>query len=774
MALRVPQLSDRKVCVFLVLLTLAVRLPYWRTFDFVTFDGAFYINQAQSLLHMGLGGGVFSIGYPLLIAPIMLIVRDGVLAARLVSLLAAIGSVLLLYALCRRFVSRTLAFVGAAVLSVTPLFILISLLSNAESALVFWLMLGVVLYEKWRATRSGLAIGMAAATRPEALAVACGLGLVRLRTRRGLAAFALAGLAVYAVNVVAISVTRGSFTPLSRTRAYRSVDAPWQTLERQLQPIGVEALPETRAADHDNDYAVRMPRTLFSLGRQLLPLIPFLALVGMVQKPSFVLAMLSPLPLLPLFILERDQTRWALLAPYLPPLIFYAMVALDAVRRPRVRVIAIWLVLISTVACFWINRSLLKPAPESDFETTRDVARRFASNVLPSDVIADRKPYFALYAGGRYLEIPVAPYDETIGHLVEAGVKYLSLHPKSVLLRPALLPLVYDASAVRGELRYRQVLVEPTGEMILERDRRDDPLVLRPLTQPEAVDFSPAWSPDGSRLAFRRTAPDGDAAIWVVDAAGTNAREIVRTSVERDALSWSADGRRIAYASLSDRQLDLFAVDASTGRVVKLFESSAFEWSPSWDHASGALVFCSDPGRLPSAWRLAPGGVPVCLSGADPADLSGVSPSGKFVTWVDLEGRLVVLDLESQNKSVVAEPRQILSVASWSPDERYAAVEAYDWGSSNVYIIDVREGRSMMLTKGIIGEGMPSWNPRGNEIACLLDRNGVVGLSVLSNFSEHLARLSDPADVRVFDRPAATRAAPRENLRRVRVTPSRP
>ncbi|HXV14608.1 MAG TPA: hypothetical protein VEC56_10440, partial [Candidatus Krumholzibacteria bacterium] len=533
-------------------------------------------------------------------------------------------------------------------------------------------------------------------------------------------------------------------------------------------------IPEKDAMDHDGGYATRLPRTLLSLGRQLLPLIPFLALVGMVRKPNFVLAMLAPLPLLPLFMLERDQTRWALLTPYLPPLIFYAMVALDAVRRPRARVIATWAVVVSAGVCFWINRSLLQRGPESDFDTARAVGRRLASSVAPGDMMADRKPYLALYSGARYVEIPVAPYDDTVGHLAKAGVRYLSLHPKSVALRPALLPLVFDASAVRGEIRYRQVLVEPTGEMVLERARADDPLSQRPLTQGESVDFAPAWSPDGSRVAFRRVAPDGTGAIWLVDASGANARELARTSVERDRLAWSPDGHRIAYASMTDRQLDLFAVDVATGRVTALFESSDFEWSPSWNRASGALVFCGDPGGSPSVYMLEANRTAVRLSESEPTDLASVSPSGRFVTWVDLEGRLVVFEVNARTRRVVDEPKQILSAASWSPDERYVVVEAYDWGSSNLYIIDVHARRAMMLTKAITGEGMPSWSPKGDEIVCLFDRDGAVGLSVVGNFSEYVRLFAQGDDVDVFDRPQETRVAPREQLRRVRAETRRP
>ncbi len=765
---RLRPASDLQLRALLVLITVAVRLPYWRTFDLVTFDGAFYVNQAKALLNFHLGGGVFSIGYPLLIAPVILIVRDGVLAARLVAFLAAVGSVLLMYSLCKRYMSRGLAFVGATALSVAPLFILVSLLSNAEAVVVFWLMLGVVLYAKWRASRSGLALGMAAATRPEALAVAAGLALGRLRAPRGLATFVLACAAVYALNVAAVSIVRGSFTPLSRSEAYRSPDIAWQSLERRLDDAGDNAVAKTGTAQHDSSYATRLPRALIGLGRQLLPLIPFLALIGMVRRPNFVLAMLAPLALLPLFTLERDQSRWALLAPYLPPLIFFAMAAVDAVRRTRTRVILIWAVVVSMVLCFWINRSLLEPAAEGDFVSTRDAARRFAPNVRPDDLIADRKPYFALYSGGRYVEIPAASYDQTMSSLAQSDVRYLSLHPKTVILRPALLPLVYDAAAVRGELRYRQVLVEDTGEMVLERARADDPLTRETITRTEAVEFAPAWSPDGTRLAFRRSTSAGESSICIVDASGDNARELVKTSLERDALSWSPDGTRIAYAAKSGEQLDLFAVDVAYARVTTLFSSPEFEWSPAWVRTTGALVFCGDPDHLPAVWIQEKNRVPVKLSGSAPADLASASPSGSRVSWVDVEGRLIVLDVATRRSTRIDEPRQIVSVASWGADERYVVVEAYDWGSSNLYVIDVDTGRALMLTHDLAGEGMPSWNPRAESIACMLDRDGSVELAILSNLGEYLTRLRADSGVRVFDRPQETRVAPREALRRVR------
>src|SRR5678810_347582 len=62
----------------LVLITLLLRLPFIARFDFVSFDGTYYLSQAKALLHGSLSGGAFPLGYPLLIAPVLAVLRDPV------------------------------------------------------------------------------------------------------------------------------------------------------------------------------------------------------------------------------------------------------------------------------------------------------------------------------------------------------------------------------------------------------------------------------------------------------------------------------------------------------------------------------------------------------------------------------------------------------------------------------------------------------------------------------------------------------------------------
>ena len=69
---------------------------------------------------------------------------------------------------------------------------------------------------------------------------------------------------------------------------------------------------------------------------------------------------------------------------------------------------------------------------------------------------------------------------------------------------------------------------------------------LNNLTAPTGGGSHPAWSPDGSRLAFSR---DGD--IWVIDADGANETQLTDTAVPVGDPLWSPGGESIAYLRVS-------------------------------------------------------------------------------------------------------------------------------------------------------------------------------------------------------------------------------
>lgn len=90
------------------------------------------------------------------------------------------------------------------------------------------------------------------------------------------------------------------------------------------------------------------------------------------------------------------------------------------------------------------------------------------------------------------------------------------------------------------------------------------------LTDNEAADYTPTWSPDGSRIAFNSDR-DGEWDVWVMESSGRAPRKVADLQPHDYYTSWSPDGRWIAFFSGPDfDELDAYKVELDSGRVVRL------------------------------------------------------------------------------------------------------------------------------------------------------------------------------------------------------------
>ena len=99
----------------------------------------------------------------------------------------------------------------------------------------------------------------------------------------------------------------------------------------------------------------------------------------------------------------------------------------------------------------------------------------------------------------------------------------------------------------------------------------------RQLTADPADDFYPDWSPDGTRIVFERCSDLSHCDLWIVAADGSGAaNQLMNTPDEREShASWSPDGSRIAYSHQSplsgpDRQVTIRVVEVDGTNAVSL------------------------------------------------------------------------------------------------------------------------------------------------------------------------------------------------------------
>ena len=226
--------------------------------------------------------------------------------------------------------------------------------------------------------------------------------------------------------------------------------------------------------------------------------------------------------------------------------------------------------------------------------------------------------------------------------------------------------------------------------------------------------LSPAWSPDGSRLAY--VSYENKQAQIIIQNIGTGKRRLVASFPGLNgAPAWSPDGQQLAMTLSKDGNPEIYVLDLGTNLFRRITRNVGIDTEPAWSPDAKTLIFTSDRSGRPQIYQIPSVGgraTRLTFDGKYNARAS-FSPDGTKIVMVHSAERgfqIALLDLVSQNLEALTEAgldespsfapngSMILYATSGSRGAALAAVS-----------IDGRTKQRLEVTKGGVRE--PAWSP---------------------------------------------------------------
>jgi len=227
--------------------------------------------------------------------------------------------------------------------------------------------------------------------------------------------------------------------------------------------------------------------------------------------------------------------------------------------------------------------------------------------------------------------------------------------------------------------------------------------------------LSPAWSPDGRKIAYV-SFESGNSNIYIQDIT-TGARQLVSSHKGiNGAPAFSPDGSKLALSLSFVGNPEIYVLDLASRQETRLTTNLAIDTEPKWAPDGQSIYFTSDRSGRPQIYQMpASGGTAqrISFQGQNNLDAS-VSFDGKQVAMVQGNGnvyRIAILDNGLGGQVRYVSPGPIDDAVSFAPNASmllYAATE----GSHGVLYSVSDDGmvrQRLALADGNVQE--PAWGP---------------------------------------------------------------
>jgi TolB protein len=229
--------------------------------------------------------------------------------------------------------------------------------------------------------------------------------------------------------------------------------------------------------------------------------------------------------------------------------------------------------------------------------------------------------------------------------------------------------------------------------------------------------LSPAWSPDGKKLAYV-SFESGNSNIYVQDIT-TGARQLVEAHRKgiNGAPAFSPDGTKLAVALSFAGNLNIYVLDLATRKETRLTNNNlAINTEPVWSPDGKNIYFTSDRSGQPQIYEMsATGGAAqrVTFQGQNNA-AAAISYDGKQLAMVQGNGnvyRIAIMDRSLGDQVRFLSPGPLDDSPSFAPNASMLLYASTDGRRGVLYAVsnDGLVRQRLVLSDGDVRE--PAWGP---------------------------------------------------------------
>jgi Tol biopolymer transport system component len=202
---------------------------------------------------------------------------------------------------------------------------------------------------------------------------------------------------------------------------------------------------------------------------------------------------------------------------------------------------------------------------------------------------------------------------------------------------------------------------------------------LTQLTNSDAYESGPRWSPDGQFILYVDISYQCTN-IFRLSSDAATLRQLTDTCKD-DSPTWSPDGSQIAFVTTREEYFDLYLMDADGSNQRKVYDSTYGVISPVW------------------------------------------GPDGRSIYFYEGDG-VYIYDVDTSEVRLFFKDTGIASGFDWSTDEKFMVFHAHAEDAIDIFKVDASGKERTRLTNAPGFDQSPAWSPDSRKIAFVSDRNG--------------------------------------------------